>query len=115
VRFLVDESTGRSVAAFLRRAGHDVAFVAELMLGAPDEAVLERALSENRVLVTNDKDFGELVFRRGYPHSGILLLRLQDERPASKVRLMAEVLERVADKLAGKVVVATESGIRVRS
>ena len=113
MKFLVDESTGTSVAEYLRRAGHDVVAVAEDMPGAADRAVLERARSENRVLITNDKDFGELVFERGWTHEGILLLRLRDERSANKIQMVQIVMTRVRDQLEGHFVVATEAGIRV--
>src|SRR2546428_4038205 len=59
-----------------RAEGHDMAWMAELAPGDPDERVLARALAEGRVLVTFDKDFGELVFRRGRDASrGVILLR----------------------------------------
>ena len=110
----MDESTGQSVVAYLRAEGHDVEAVAERMRGAPDGAVLALAVSEDRILITNDKDFGELVFREGREHRGILLLRPQDDRRACKMALMQEVLARVADRLKARYVVATERGIRVR-
>jgi predicted nuclease of predicted toxin-antitoxin system len=59
VKFLVDECTGTSVVACLRNSGHDVVAVAEVMLQADDTDILDRAVSEGRILVTNDKDFGE--------------------------------------------------------
>jgi len=114
VRFLVDESTGRSVAAYLRREGHDVHTVTESQPGAADKAVLEQAVSEDRILITNDKDFGELVYRRRWEHRGILLLRLRDERSSNKVRMVKVVMTQVGDRLRDHYVVATEAGIRIR-
>ena len=64
--------------------------------------------------ITNDKDFGELVFRSGQAHHGVILLRLHDERPANRVRVVKAVLEKWADRLAGSFTVATESGVRIR-
>jgi len=58
--FIVDESTGTAVVEYLRSIGHDVLFVAEAMPQADDPDILGRAVSEERILVTNDKDFGEL-------------------------------------------------------
>lgn len=112
MRFLVDESSGTAIVVYLREAGHDVLAVAETMPGARDTDILARALEENRVLVANDKDFGELVFRSGQGHAGIVLLRLRDESPANRVRVLKAVLERYADRLPGRFAVATESGIR---
>ena len=70
MQFIVDESTGAAVVEFLRSDGHDVLAVAEAMPEANDQDILARAAREKRVLVTNDKDFGELIFRDGRVHTG---------------------------------------------
>ena len=82
---------------------------------ADDSHILARALSEERILVTNDKDFGELVFRRHQGHHGVVLLRLQDESAANRVRVVEAVLAQYADRLVGHFTVATEGGVRIRS
>jgi predicted nuclease of predicted toxin-antitoxin system len=76
VRLLADEGVDAPTVARLRADGHDVTYVAELMPGITDEAVLDLANAESRVLLTADKDFGELVFRMGRVTVGVLLLRL---------------------------------------
>jgi predicted nuclease of predicted toxin-antitoxin system len=114
MRFIVDESTGSAVASSLRAAGHEVVFIGEDMPQATDAAIIERAAREELILVTNDKDFGELVFRTGRKHHGILLLRLQDERAANRVAVLNSILERFSERLAGNFVVATEKGVRIR-
>ncbi len=86
MRFLVDECTGPAVAQWLRTMSHDVFSVYDSARGMPDQRVLEKAYSENRILITNDKDFGEKVFRDQHPHHGVVFLRLVDERPAYKSR-----------------------------
>jgi len=112
--FIVDESTGTAVVEYLRSIGHDVLFVAEAMPQADDPDILGRAVSEERILVTNDKDFGELVFRSGQAHHGVVLLRLHDESPANRVGVVKAVLEQHADQLAGHFIVATEGGVRIQ-
>ncbi len=114
MQFIIDESTGAAVVEYLRSEGHDVLAVAETMPQASDRDVLSRAVSEGRILVTNDKDFGELVFRSGLAHLGVLLLRLRDESPAGRVSVVKAILAHHADKLAGQFVVATENNVRVR-
>jgi predicted nuclease of predicted toxin-antitoxin system len=114
MNFLVDESTGSAVAEYLRRAGHDVLAVAEAMPQADDPDILARAVGEGRLIVTNDKDFGELIFRSGQAHHGVLLLRLHDESPPNRVRVVKSVLEQYSDRLAGCFTVATEIGVRIR-
>ncbi len=68
MKFLVDECTGTSVVACLRGEGHDAVAVVEVMPEADDEEILDRAVAEGRIVVTNDKDFGEMVFRSGLAH-----------------------------------------------
>ena len=114
MRFLVDESAGAAVVEYLRSSGHDVLAVAEIMRQEEDSPILTLAFNDARILITNDKDFGELVFRSGQTHHGVLLLRLRDESAANRVRVVKSVLERYADRLLGHFVVAGESGVRVR-
>lgn len=64
MNFVADESCVRPVIQALREAGHDVVAIAEIARGATDDQVLERALKENRVLITEDRDFGELVYAK---------------------------------------------------
>ncbi len=114
MQFVVDESTGDAVAEYLRSSGYDVLVVAETMPQADDADILARATAEGRIVITNDKDFGELVFRSGQAHQGILLLRLHDESAANRVRVVKSVLDGYADRLAGYFVVATENSVRIR-
>jgi predicted nuclease of predicted toxin-antitoxin system len=71
-------------------------------------------VGEGRLIVTNDKDFGELIFRSGQAHHGVLLLRLHDESPPNRVRVVKSVLEQYSDRLVGCFTVATEIGVRIR-
>ncbi len=114
LQFLVDESTGIAVIRYLRGFGHDVLAVAEAMPKADDLDILARAVSERRILVTNDKDFGELVYRSGQAHHGVLLLRLHDESSANRVRVVKAILEHYEDQLTSHFIVATESAVRIR-
>jgi predicted nuclease of predicted toxin-antitoxin system len=114
MRLMVDESAGQAVLAYLRTAGHDVLAVAEIMPQAGDREILERATSDRRILITNDKDFGELVFRSQYTAPGVVLFRLRDEHPANRVRTVATLLAQYADRLAGHFTVATEDSVRIR-
>jgi len=114
VRFIVDESTGAAVVQYLRSAGHDVLAVSDAMPQASDTDILSRASDEARIVITNDKDFGELVFRRGQTHCGVLLLRLRDESAANRVRVVSAVLERYGRRLADHFTVASDAGVRIR-
>jgi predicted nuclease of predicted toxin-antitoxin system len=114
MKFVVDESTGDSVAAELRRLGHDVLSIQEAFSGLDDPPILNIAVTEDRIVVTNDKDFGELVYRSGLPHAGVILFRLDDESAGNRVRMMREVLQRCGNQLKDNFVVATERKIRIR-
>jgi predicted nuclease of predicted toxin-antitoxin system len=85
VKVVADESVDKQIVDRLRVNGHDVLYIAELDPGVDDEIVLSRSRQENAILLTADKDFGELVFRQHLLHSGVLLIRLaglnQTSRP----------------------------------
>ena len=112
MRFLVDECTGPAVARWLRESGHDVFSVYDEARGLVDDLVIEKAVSENWVLITNDKGFGEKVFRERHPHRGVVLLRLGDERAESKIQVLRGLLDRYADRLPDTFVVVTEHRAR---
>ncbi len=88
MRFLVDECTGPKVAEWLRAEGHEVFSVFDEARGMPDPDVLAKAVSEDWILITNDKDFGEMVFREQREHHGIIFLRLSNERPMNKIEVL---------------------------
>jgi predicted nuclease of predicted toxin-antitoxin system len=115
LRFLVDESTGSGVAEYLQQSGYDALFAGDIMAQANDTNVLSLAVSQKRILITNDKDFGELVFHSGKAHTGILLLRLGDESPQNRLRVFQSILGTYGERLTGNFVVATEKGIRIRA
>jgi predicted nuclease of predicted toxin-antitoxin system len=112
MRFLVDECTGPAVARWLLDQAHEVYSVYDEARGMPDDAVLEMAFSERWILITNDKDFGEMVYRERRPHRGVVFLRLKDERAASKIGAMKKLLDRYEDQLTDAFVVVTESHVR---
>ena len=113
MRFLVDECTGPAVARWLREQQHDVFSVFEEARGIDDEEIIKRAFADNRILITNDKDFGERVFRERWPHRGIILLRLRNERAASKIGALERLLIGYPDQLADHFIVVTETAIRI--
>ncbi len=80
--------------------------------GNPDDFILRKALDEDWILITNDKDFGEKVYRERHPHRGVVFLRLADERAANKVETLNRLLEGYADRLRGQFAVVTETQVR---
>ena len=114
MRMLANENVSATVIQLLRDRGHDVLSVKESMRGEKDPAILARAQAEQRLMLTHDKDFGELIYRSGWAHAGVLLLRLQDERPGNRVHIVETVLQRYADRLPWHFTVATEGRVRIR-
>lgn len=114
MKFLLDVCvSSRSLDSFLVREGHDVLSVLTIDPKASDEEILEFAVNDDRVLVTEDKDFGELVFVRGLPHGPIV--RLVELTVDEQVKGMRELLDQHAAELAGRVIVTiTRARIRIR-
>jgi len=98
MRFLANEYFPRAAVEALRTGGHDVAWVRTVSPGATDEQVLERARAEDRVLLTFDKDFGDLVLHRGLVSSpGVVLFRIPLTGPDDVARRVTKALEARAD------------------
>ena len=114
MRFLADENVSRLVVERLRAAGFDVASVQETTPGAPDKDILDAADSDDRVLVTEDRDFGELVVRQRLKVRGVILLELDRVPSAAEAELVADIVRIHANKLTGNLVVVEPARIRVR-
>jgi predicted nuclease of predicted toxin-antitoxin system len=113
MRFLVDECTGPAVARWLRGQQHEVFSVFDEARGMSDSDILAKGLAENWVIVTNDKDFGDLVFKEGRRHGGVIFLRLDDSRAASKIAALQRLLERHGDDLVDQYTVVRGNLIRI--
>ncbi len=114
MRFLLDESADFPLAAVIEEMGHDVTAIAhDYPHALRDHEVLSIARGERRILITNDRDFGELIFRQRLDHAGVILFRLGDEDLPTKVAWLKHVLTDHADQLKHFLVV-TERGVRVR-
>ena len=114
MKFLCDEGVDRPIVEALRAAGHNVTYVAEQNPGIEDEDVLHSASHEGRVLVTADKDFGELVYRQGRLHSGILLVRLHGLRPSEKAQIAVSAIGEHGSELEQSFAVLEKGRIRIR-
>lgn len=97
---------------WMKSQGHEVFCVFTQWRSADDDAILSKAYSENWILVTNDKDFGEKIYREGRPHHGVILLRLDDERSPIQIQALQSLLENYSDRLADQYIVLTESRVR---
>lgn len=115
MRILADENVPCAAVEMLRSAGHDVAWVSEREPGTADTEVLSRASKEARLLVTFDKDFGDLAFRARMPVShGIVLFRLASMSKDTLPQFVADSLASQVD-WKGRFSVISEHRIRVRA
>ena len=111
----MDESVDRQIVEKLRRDGHNVAYVSEMDPGIADDAVLSTANNMSALLVTADKDFSELVFRRKQIHTGVLLIRLVGLSLDVKADLVAAAVRDHSDELRDAFSVLSPGMIRIRS
>jgi len=112
MRFLVDECTGPKVAARLREQGHEVFSVFDDAKGISDDELLAKAFSQVSIVITNDKDFGEMIFRERREHHGVIFLRLNDERAENKISVLRHLLDSYKEKLPGRFVTVAETKVR---
>ncbi|MBI3103669.1 DUF5615 family PIN-like protein [Candidatus Daviesbacteria bacterium] len=93
MKFITDENLGIQIPQFLKNLGYNVISVIDVALSKPDPDILNIANEENRILITTDKDFGELVFKEKLIHSGVILLRLKDESVPNKKKVILKALK----------------------
>ena len=112
MRFLVDECVGPKTASWLRSQGYEVFSVFDSNRGADDEWIMKKCFEVRCVLLTNDKEFGDKVFRERARHKGVILLRLKDERPLSMIKVLSHLLRYHSSRLTDSFVVVTEKHVR---
>lgn len=114
MKFLLDESTEFRLAAFLKEEGHDVTAVAhDYPRALSDREVLAIAQREQRILITNDRDFGELIYQLRLPHAGVVFFRLGAATLETKIAQLNRVLTEYAHRL-DQFLVITDRGVRIR-
>ncbi len=113
MRVVADESCDYGIVRGLRSVGHDVVSIAETLPGVNDENVIDLARSEARLLITEDKDFGQLVFSAAKENSGVLLIRYPALARSSLVDAVLKLLSERGDSLYGCFVVIEPGRIRL--
>ena len=114
MNFLVDESVDRQIVDLLRQNNHSVLYVAEMEPGISDEAVLNLANQKKALLITADKDFGEMVFRQLCITSGVVLIRLAGLLPETKGEIVASLIKKHGKQIIQSFTVITPNAIRIR-
>ncbi len=113
-KLLLDENIGKRVYLWLKEKGYDIVSIIEESPGIEDIKILKRALKENRIVVTLDRDFGRLIFKNSNKHVGVLLLRLKEESAKNIFNTIVRVINQYGEKIKGKFTVVTESRVRIR-
>lgn len=113
MRFLADESCDFSVVRALRCSGHDVVAVSEISPRAEDPEVINLALREKRILLTEDKDFGQLVYSHGLESIGVIFMRFPSQTRKQIARDLSKLVKQEGDKLIGSFVVVQPGRIRI--
>lgn len=114
MKYLADENLHGDIVAWLRGRGHDVVYAAESFSAESDEELLSRARAEGRTVITNDKDFGELIFHRRLAPAGVILIRLYAPIIADRIARLDVAWRRVETQSSGSFIVVTQRKIRVR-
>lgn len=114
MKLFADEGIELQVVEQLRRDGHDVLYVAEMSPSISDSEALSLANTHHAVLLTADKDFGELVFRLGQIHSGVILLRLAGAPLDEKAIAVSNLLNTHPQQVVGSFTVISRGLVRIR-
>lgn len=114
MKFLTDENIGFEVINSLRQLGFDIKSILETNRGVNDTIIISLANKENRILITTDKDFGELVYVNKFIHSGVILLRLKIDSSRNKLKVLKSLFELRLVELEKVFTVVTESKVRIR-
>ena len=114
MKLYADEGIDRQIVNALRSAGFDVAYAAESDPSIADDALLAKATAEGRLLLTSDKDFGELVYRLGKANDGVVLIRLAGISAELKARLVVEAISTRSDELERAFSVLSPGMLRIR-
>jgi predicted nuclease of predicted toxin-antitoxin system len=113
--FLANENIPLSTIRLLTESGHDVVRVADLMPGASDRQVIEQAINANRIVLTFDRDYGELIYRHRTGNvPGVIYFRFTPVSPDEAGAILLGILEEPRITLAGRFTVIERDRIRQR-
>ena len=112
--YLADENVDAPIIDRLREVGYEVRSIAEECPGMNDTKVLQMALEMKAVLLTEDKDFGELVFRKRLMNSGVVLYRLPGLSPLERAERIVQAFTTHSSLFPGRFTVISSDQIRLR-
>ena len=113
IKFLADVNVEKPLVDFLSKKGFDVKWVTSIDKQMSDVRICEITNNEHRVLITNDKDFGEIVFLQKKITYGIILLRVKGQDSSEKIVLIEKLLDKYQDKIINHFVIVTKDKFRL--
>ena len=113
LKIIMDVGVGKLSEEWLSQQGHDVLATRTIDPRMGDNEILDIAAQETRLVITMDKDFGELVYKHKAAHAGVLLLRLEDATGVEKVQVITEIFSQHGDKLFGSFSVYKNGRLRI--
>lgn len=114
VKFLLDVGVGKHVEDFLRSEGFDIRVIRDINPRMSDKEVLRLTVLENRMIVTMDKDFRELVYKSGLTHGGILVLRVEDATIENKIKIVSTIIANYLDEIKNSFCIFHKGKLRIR-
>jgi predicted nuclease of predicted toxin-antitoxin system len=112
IKFIADVNVEKGIVDFLLQNGYDVKWIPDYDCEITDDQLLKIAKKENRILITNDKDFGELVFLQKKHSAGLILIRVKEQKTSIKLKLFKKLLMNYSEKILNHFVVITETKFR---
>ena len=113
IKFLADVNVEKPLVDYLSKQGYDIKWVPDYNCEMPDEGLLQLANEEKRIFITNDKDFGDLIFLQKKLSVGTILFRVKGQKTEEKIKLMKKILMGYRDKLLNHYIVITKAKIRI--
>ncbi len=114
LKLLIDVGVGKKVEEWLRAENYNAKLIRDIDSRMSDVEILKIAMFEERFIITMDKDFGELIYKSKWTHSGVLLLRLEDERAKEKIKAIEAILKNYTPEIIDKFCVFKNNKLRIR-
>lgn len=113
-KFLADEGFSFAITSVLRQKGYNIKWISDISPGISDRVVYGIAQEDNRIILTEDKDFGELAVRYKLNAAGVILLRISSAKKDLRKERVLELLEKFPEKIVGHLTVVDSEKFRFR-
>lgn len=110
MRFIIDENIAKKVVDFLKSKKYPVKHITDIQIGLDDFEILDLAHLRNSVLITFDKDFGELVFKYNRSHKGVIFLKLEDQTSDNAIKALTKLFKQASRIKENFVVISEKQG-----